>query len=535
MNELGKFHPCGSIRGKRAFLSKFVLVWIFICLILPFTLPLMSEGTSAARYVAPGWEVVEIGMPRATNRYLSMGMSADDVLNLCYVAYCPGALEDRWELVHADDRGGAWRYEEVADGYFERSNMALGPDGKVHIAAIRDNDALYFHESGGGWAMEEILPIYNYHPNANLGSMVIGPDGRVSIAFAVSDLKVISLVTREAGGVWQASHLYYDVEKKEYPVLASDDEGRSYIVYRSYADDPLNTNFFTMSINCLIFADEGSYGFNELDQYHRVLNPSWSYLEPEEPAITVDDDGTVHIAYCSRGQQPFSSSQVKYATIVNDTWSVEVVDNVHYSKDVSSMAIDSRGQVHLTYVNYTDGTLIYAVRGAEGWRKSVVTEWNDNDSCPRIVLDSEDRPIIGFIAEGNVHLARYSIDIPSQPADFRLESGDQYVRLRWSTPADDGGSAITGYRIFRSIDGGTMRPYLTVGPSARSITDSGLVNGAEYAYAIAAINERGESQWTDTLRATPSSGDDNALLAIVGACGAGGALIGALAGRALWK
>jgi len=56
------------------------------------------------------------------------------------------------------------------------------------------------------------------------------------------------------------------------------------------------------------------------------------------------------------------------------------------------------------------------------------------------------------------------------------------VNLSWTAPADDGGSPITGYRIYRN--GSAYDVVGTVGV----YTDTGVSPDTPYTYAVAAIN-----------------------------------------------
>src|SRR5437870_4630412 len=64
------------------------------------------------------------------------------------------------------------------------------------------------------------------------------------------------------------------------------------------------------------------------------------------------------------------------------------------------------------------------------------------------------------------------------------------INLSWTAPADNGGSAITGYKIERSTDGGTTWSILVAntGNTATTYSDTGLAHTTTYTYRVSAIN-----------------------------------------------
>jgi hypothetical protein len=82
--------------------------------------------------------------------------------------------------------------------------------------------------------------------------------------------------------------------------------------------------------------------------------------------------------------------------------------------------------------------------------------------------------------------------VPFGPRIPSAAPGNGSAILRWGTPASDGGAAITGYRLFPFTGGQVVSSKIvTVRASPRFSTISGLTNGQNYTFLIAAINANG--------------------------------------------
>lgn len=83
------------------------------------------------------------------------------------------------------------------------------------------------------------------------------------------------------------------------------------------------------------------------------------------------------------------------------------------------------------------------------------------------------------------------------------------INLSWTVPVDDGGSAITGYKIERSTDSGSTWSAITsnTGSTATTYSNTGLAPDTTYTYRVSAINAIGTSSSSDTASATTHSFD----------------------------
>ena len=79
---------------------------------------------------------------------------------------------------------------------------------------------------------------------------------------------------------------------------------------------------------------------------------------------------------------------------------------------------------------------------------------------------------------------------PGQPRSLTAEAGNGQVGLRWTAPANDGGSAIVRYEVRYRESGGSYGGWSTVsgGGNATRHTVRGLDNGTSYEFQIRAVN-----------------------------------------------
>ena len=95
---------------------------------------------------------------------------------------------------------------------------------------------------------------------------------------------------------------------------------------------------------------------------------------------------------------------------------------------------------------------------------------------------------------------------PAQPTNFAAEAGNGQVTLTWDAAADD---SITGYQLRHGkTDERESTAWVTLsaaGAAATTHTVNGLDNGAEYSFALRAVNAGGEGTATDWVTAQPTA------------------------------
>ena len=95
---------------------------------------------------------------------------------------------------------------------------------------------------------------------------------------------------------------------------------------------------------------------------------------------------------------------------------------------------------------------------------------------------------------------------PGQPTSLVATSGNGRATLSWVAPSSVGDSAISGYRIEYSTNGGGS--WLTLNSNTWSTSTSqsvtGLTNGTSYSFRVAAVNSSSTGSYSATASATPA-------------------------------
>ena len=92
---------------------------------------------------------------------------------------------------------------------------------------------------------------------------------------------------------------------------------------------------------------------------------------------------------------------------------------------------------------------------------------------------------------------------PTKPRTLSATPGNERAVLRWSAPANDGGSTVTGYEV-RNAEGASVpvdTSWTTVG-LVTTHTVSGLTNETQYTFEVRAVNARGPGPAAE-VQATP--------------------------------
>jgi len=112
---------------------------------------------------------------------------------------------------------------------------------------------------------------------------------------------------------------------------------------------------------------------------------------------------------------------------------------------------------------------------------------------------------VGTGAASNTASATTSASVPGAPTGLTANTiSYNQINLAWTAPASNGGAAITGYEIDRSLNGGGSWSILVANTLSTAVaySDNGLTPGTTYTYRVDAINSVGVGASSNTASAT---------------------------------
>ena len=153
-----------------------------------------------------------------------------------------------------------------------------------------------------------------------------------------------------------------------------------------------------------------------------------------------------------------------------------------------------------TPISFTVTTGTQYIVYVSNWQNIVFNHWDDGSTNPqRTVTPTQSTTLTAYYSTGSS-----TVTTPQPPTGLSAVAVSvSQINLSW-TAAYNGGSAITGYKIERSVDNGITWSTITssTGSTSTTYSDTGLLPSTTYTYRVSAINSVGTSSPSNTASAT---------------------------------
>jgi hypothetical protein len=149
-------------------------------------------------------------------------------------------------------------------------------------------------------------------------------------------------------------------------------------------------------------------------------------------SIALDSSGNVHISYYD-----MDNGDLKHATNTLGYWTTSTVDSTGNVGNYSSIVVDSLGYVSISYYDATNGDLKFATNASGGWVSIVVDSAGDVGEFSSMALDSsESAAFISYYDATNGDLKLAVTGLGTTPLDTAGDVG------YWTSIAVDSSDAV---------------------------------------------------------------------------------------------
>ena len=244
-----------------------------------------------------------------------------------------------------------------------------------------------------------------------------------------------------------------------------------------------------------------------------------SAVDASDPRLAISDNGQVMALVWKRQKVTPAATVVEFilSTDGGTTWtSPKELSNDGQNAERPVVAVSSDGSAVVFAWEWFDGSHTiaqtqYSTNSGANWTTADLTAAGQNANNPQVAVNSDGSTIAytwqrsngsNTIIQTNYSYQRFK---PGKPSDVFAVPGDKQATLNWTAPTDDGGMPITGYRVQAQKNKGdwaTLVKY--TGSTATSYTATGLKNGAEYKFRVAAWNEIGRGGNAGSTLVTPT-------------------------------
>ncbi|MBF8277484.1 MAG: exported protein of unknown function [Candidatus Brocadiaceae bacterium] len=291
----------------------------------------------------------------------------------------PGYPSSKEKVIGKDVEGAnaatlTWAIEAVdAPRYFDwLSSRAIAVDAGNHPHIAYGGEHLYYaYHDGAAWHYEtaDTSPDVGYY-----ASLALDTSGHAHIIYHDYANKFLKYATN-ASGSWVTTTVDNNGGVGFHSSIALDASGKAHISYHDYTNYDLK-----YATNA-----SGSWVTTTVDNKYVYFYNS----------IAVDASGHAHITYAD------GNLGLRYATNASGAWIKTTVDSDEDAGRNTSLALDTKGKAHISYLDVYNTALKYATNESGSWVTTMVDNSGNVGYDTSLKLDSKDKVHISYNDEYN--------------------------------------------------------------------------------------------------------------------------------------
>jgi hypothetical protein len=354
----------------------------------------LDQTLSLAEYQFPlpgassSWQFHQLVEPLSTGLYTSLAIDSQNQPHISYVQ------QTRFKLRYATFDGNTWVKQTIDDteAAIRATSLALDAQDNPHISYFGLGDwtegsasILRYATVNPGNPADWILQTVDNSDTVGRDSAIaIDTNGDSHIAYWNETDNTLWYASNTTGA-WVKTIVDSSGEAGQYPSIAIDSAGHAHIAYTYYF---VGSNAALTDIQLRYATNASGIWQNEVVDNSELLG--------QFSSIALDAGDAVHISYYD-----LYNGDLKYAYGAAGSWSLQTVDSDGNVGMDSSLALDQNGNAHIAYYGWTTDNsrsfLRYANNVAGGWITQTINSGGQVGRYTSLAVDSS----------GNVHISYY--------------------------------------------------------------------------------------------------------------------------------
>ncbi len=369
------------------------------------------------------WNITSVGDDANVGKFNSLVLDRAGNAHIIYL----DIIDDK--LLYANNIGGSWNITVVDAFQVFATALTISDEGQLHAAYVGQNGKVnYAYHDGSQWVNEVIDDATGFSPGVDIDII----DTKVCIAYS-SPSKELKFAIRDGANDWRTEEVDNSTSSVSWVSMDVDSYARVHITY--YSNSNLNYALYDgewhlsiLDTNCGLCSSIVS----DLNDKQHVLylkpigeSNALSYMTNSEArwvsevvdeggafdkvsSIAVDSEGNVHIAFFDEYKvNNVSYGQLCYANNVNGCWTVVTVDNSTPMVGMNpSLAVDSKGWVHISYYDATGLKVLKYINNVGGvWSIPILLDQSGNSGMySSLAIGANDSVHVAYLNQRSKNL-----------------------------------------------------------------------------------------------------------------------------------